>query len=40
MHDLVKDKNFSSISQAEIEADLKESLVQLEKDFQVLLKDS
>lgn len=33
MHDLVKEKNYQMISQVELEADLKETLIKLEKDF-------
>lgn len=36
MHDLIKDKNFSDISEEEIKNDLKESLKKLETDFEEL----
>jgi hypothetical protein len=37
MHDLARDKNFSTISKEEIETDLREALEKLRTDFEVLL---
>ncbi len=39
MHDLAKDQNFSAISKEELKQDLKETLEQLQKDFDYIIEE-